>query len=111
MSQVSLSDLCIVQFNADAIDSLTEALEPIWSSAGHGPQIAVHFRRRRAEDEVADCPFGDLDVLIRAQNVNLLVGQDNPSLGHILDSELCPSALTSQPADGSVQVVTWKQII
>ncbi len=62
----------------DALDAktcLTSRSEPFRSPCGHAPETAVHLGRRGAEDEIAQRSLRDLDVLVRAQDVDLRVGQ------------------------------------
>merc|ERR1719234_1570993 len=74
----------------------------------NSPQRAVDFRRRRTKNQVAQCSPGNGDVLVGAQDVNLVIRQHNPGLGHILNGVLGPAPLACNPANGSGQMVPFQ---
>lgn len=64
--------------------------------AGDRAEVSVDLRGRRAEDQIADGPFGELDVLVGSEDVNFAVGEDDSGLSDVLDGEFGSSAFSSQ---------------
>ena len=80
---------------------MTILLESFLTSGRHCPQSSEHLAGRRPQDQVAQSSPGDGNVLIRSEDVNLLICQDYPGLGNILHSVLDSSSLASQSTNSS----------
>lgn len=88
---------------------MESCLEPFREFAGDGAEIAVDLGGGRAEDQVADGAFGELNVLVASEDVDFAVGEDDASLGDVFDGELRSSALASKATDSPAQVITSKR--
>ena len=76
----------------------------------HCRQVSVDLGGRASQDQIADGPLGNLDVLERAHDVDLGVSQHYPSLGHVFDGVLGTAVFAGQPPDGSGQVVAFQAL-
>merc|ERR1719234_1131278 len=74
----------------------------------NSPQRAVDFRRWRTKDQVTQRSPCNGNVLVGAQDVNLVIRQHNPRLGHILNGVLGPAPLACYPANGSGKMIPFQ---
>merc|ERR1719376_521507 len=59
-------------------------------------------------NQVAECSPCNGNVLVGAQDVNLVICQHNPGLGHVLNGVLGPSPLACHPANGSSKMIPFQ---
>lgn len=73
-------------------------------------EIAVDFGWRCAHDQVTDRRPGESNVLVRAHQMDLRVGQHDSGFRHVLDGVLRFAVLASNSADRSGQVRTFQRL-
>lgn len=83
---------------------------PLRQSGGDGSELGVDLPRRGAQDQTAEGVPGNLDVDEGAENVDLLVGDDDPGAGAVLDGELGLSPFAGEPADGPLLVLAAQRL-
>merc|ERR1719234_538463 len=74
----------------------------------NSPQRAVDFRRRRTKNQVAQRSPCNGNVLVGAQDVNLVIRQHYPGLGHVLNGVLGPAPLACYSANGSGKMIPFQ---
>ena len=79
-------------------------------SGRNSPQRAVNLRRGASENEVAEGPLGDLDVLEGAHDVDLRVGEHDTRFGDVLDGVFCAAVLSGDAANRAGQMVTLQRL-
>ena len=82
--------------------------ESLGTSGRYRLQRSIDLRGRTSHDKVANGSLGDLEILIRAHDVDLSVGQDDPRLGGVLNRKLGPTVLSSHTTNSTRQMVTFQ---
>ena len=73
-------------------------------------QRAVDFGGRAAQNEVAEGPLGNLDVLEGAHDVDLRVGEHDARFRHVLNGVLGAPVFSGDAADCAGEVVTLQRL-
>jgi hypothetical protein len=63
-------------------------LEPLLHASSDRPQVAIHLARLLTQDQADDTLTRNVDVLETAENMNLLICQDDTCTAGVFDGEL-----------------------
>jgi hypothetical protein len=79
-------------------------LKPLLHAPSNRPQVTVHLTRLLSQDQADDALAGDVDVLETAEDVDLLVCEDDTGAACVFDGELCFAVLAGDTSNGTAWV-------
>jgi hypothetical protein len=80
-------------------------LEALLHPPRNRAQVSIDLARVLAQNQRHDALARNVDVLEAAEDVDLLVGQDDAGAARVLDGELCLPVLAGNAADGAAHVL------